>query len=177
MPLLSGRFRTRWRTALVAAVLLAGVLLTAPALTSSASAGTGPCGSLSGASRVTIQHVVWVVFENKTSKEVLGSGSPDPYLRGVAANCGLGTAYQATPRNASKMAMTGGSEQGVYGDAGDSPGPDIYSQLGTSWRQYMGYDAQLRHGEHLALLPATQSRRVLRGQHVGVCRPRCPSSG
>ena len=34
--------------------------------------------------------------------------------------------------------MTSGSDWGVTGDANVEPGPDIYSQLGTDWHQYMG---------------------------------------
>jgi hypothetical protein len=94
--------------------------------------------SLQAGGAQTISHVVWVVFENKTANLVLGSPTYDPYLGSLAQSCGLATDYSSTPYNASKLAMTSGTDWGVTGDAHTEPGPDIYSQLGTDWRQYMG---------------------------------------
>jgi hypothetical protein len=99
-----------------------------------------PCGTMTapaGSSGV-ISHVVWVVFENKSYDDVFDTPSADPYLIGLAHSCGVASAYSATPFNASKLALTSGTDWGVIGDANVEPGPDIYSQLGTNWRQYMG---------------------------------------
>ena len=99
-----------------------------------------PCGTMTppttGAQVIT--HVVWVVFENKSYDDVFDTPSVDPYLTGLAHSCGVASAYSATPANASKLALTSGTDWGVTGDANVEPGPDIYSQLGTDWRQYMG---------------------------------------
>lgn len=100
-------------------------------------AGT-PCGTLTASTRSQITHVVWIVFENKSYDQVFDTPSVDPYLTGLAGACGVATNYSATPDTASKLALTSGTDWGVTGDANIEPGPDIYSQLGTNWRQYMG---------------------------------------
>ena len=61
-----------------------------------------------------------------------------PYLAQLTAQCGHSTGYQATPAVGSKLEMTSGTNWGVTKDAQEEPGPDIYSQLGDDWRQYMG---------------------------------------
>jgi hypothetical protein len=140
-------------TATLALVSAGSLATTAAATTTTATASTkggttggyvtlapNPCGtmSLAGGPSHVISHVVWVVFENMTSAKVLGSPTADPYLGSLAQSCGVATDYQSTPFSGAKMAMTSGTNWGITGDATPEPGPDLYSQLGTDWTQYMG---------------------------------------
>jgi phosphatidylinositol-3-phosphatase len=103
------------------------------------SVGNEPCGAGS-APPVKWDHVVWIVFENKSYSQIIGS--PDaPYLNGLAAGCGLATDYHglAHPSLANYIAMTSGSTQGITDDSGPSShpltAPSIFSQLGPGgWR-------------------------------------------
>ena len=99
-----------------------------------------PCGTMTppATGGRVITHVVWIIFENKSYDDVFDTPSVDPYLTGLAHSCGVASAYSATPYNASKLALTSGTDWGVSGDANVESGPDVYSQLGTNWRQYMG---------------------------------------
>jgi hypothetical protein len=84
-------------------------------------------------------HVVWIVFENRSYGDVIGSRSA-PYINAVAADCGLATSFRAEahPSLPNYLAMTSGSTQGVTDDAGPSSHPiagsSIFSQLGSGWR-------------------------------------------
>ncbi len=119
--------------------LLALVTVLPRAATAGAEA-TGPCGtaSLSDGQPHAIRHVVWVVFETKSRDTVFADPSVDPYLTGLAQQCGQATSYQSLPYHAAKLAMTSGTDWGVQGDVASVPGPDLFSQLGTSWTAYMG---------------------------------------
>jgi hypothetical protein len=93
-----------------------------------------PCGP-GAAPPVRWDHVVWIVFENKSYSQIIGS--PDaPYLNGLAAGCGLATDYHgvAHPSLPNYIAMTSGSTQGITDDSGPSShpltAPSIFSQLG-----------------------------------------------
>lgn len=99
-----------------------------------------PCGteSTTDGQAHAIKHVVWVVLENKSRKRVFNDPTVDPYLTSLASECGQAENYSSLPYNASKLAMTSGQDWGVFGDAASVPGPDLYSQLGTAWTQYMG---------------------------------------
>jgi phosphatidylinositol-3-phosphatase len=105
-----------------------------------ATSPSAPCGteSVTDGQAHAIKHVVWVVLENKSRKRVFQDPTVDPYLTSLAQQCGQADAYQSLPYNAAKLAMTSGQDWGIFGDAATVPGPDIYSQLGTSWTQYMG---------------------------------------
>jgi hypothetical protein len=101
--------------------------------------GNEPCGAGS-APPVRWDHVVWIVFENKSYSQIIGS--PDaPYLNGLAAGCGLATDYHglAHPSLPNYIAMTSGSTQGITDDADPAShpltDPSIFSQLGLGgWR-------------------------------------------
>ena len=110
----------------------------APAPGSEPSLAT-PCGV--AASPPAWQHVVWIVFENKSYSDIVGA--PDaPYANAVAAQCGLATNFfaEAHPSLPNYIAMTSGSTQGVTGDRTPSEivpplaAPSIFSQLGADWR-------------------------------------------
>jgi hypothetical protein len=87
----------------------------------------------------TLQHVVWVVFENKGYDSIIGSTS-SPYINSLAQQCGLATNFFAEthPSLPNYIAMTSGSTQGIIDD--NPPAlhpltvPSIFSQLGSDWR-------------------------------------------
>jgi hypothetical protein len=129
-------------------VLSAALTLSACGANSSAPPGTPAaqtvpaaihaCGR-SGAAPARYRHVVWIVMENKSYADVIGS-SQAPYIRTLAAACGLATGFRAEshPSLPNYIAMTSGSTQGVTDDAGPSAhqlsAPSIFSQLGGKWR-------------------------------------------
>jgi hypothetical protein len=98
-----------------------------------------PCGA-SSAAPGTWDHVVWVVFENKSYDQIVGSANA-PYLNGLIAECGLARDYHAVahPSLPNYIAMTSGSTQGIAddGEPGTHPlsAPSLFSQLGFGgWR-------------------------------------------
>jgi phosphatidylinositol-3-phosphatase len=122
---------------LIAAVSACGA--TAAPRTAKRSPVPHPCGQASAApSRYS--HVVWIVMENKSYDDVLGSSSDAPFTRGLAAACGSATNFHAEthPSLPNYLAMTSGSTQGVRDDAPPPShrirGASIFSQLGTRWR-------------------------------------------
>jgi hypothetical protein len=89
---------------------------------------------------VAWQHIVWIVMENHSYSQVIGSSSA-PYENALAGQCGLATNdYAIThPSLPNYVAMTSGDPQGVTDDSGPSSHPlnvpSIFSQLGTGgWR-------------------------------------------
>lgn len=84
--------------------------------------------------RHAIQHVVWVVMENKAYSSVVGAGSA-PYINRLAHRYGLATddAAISHPSLPNYIAMTSGSDQGISDDSGPSSHrlnvPSIFSQL------------------------------------------------
>jgi phosphatidylinositol-3-phosphatase len=98
-----------------------------------------PCGA-SAPAPASWDHVVWIVFENKSYRQIVGSSNA-PYLNGLAAACGLATDYHAVahPSLPNYIAMTSGSTQGITDDTGPAMhplvAPSLFSQLGTGgWR-------------------------------------------
>ncbi|MBX5469727.1 MAG: phosphoesterase [Thermoleophilaceae bacterium] len=96
------------------------------------------CGTAHGR-RKPIRHVVWIVFENKSYGEVIGSRDA-PYINRVARLCGLAASFFAEthPSLPNYIALTSGSTQGIRDDAGPDAhrlsAPSIFSLLGTRWR-------------------------------------------
>jgi len=97
-----------------------------------------PCGVTT--TPPTWRHVVWILMENKSYSEIIGSSSA-PYLNSVARECGLATNYTAVahPSLPNYIALTSGSTQGITDDAGPASHPlsvpSIFSQLGANnWR-------------------------------------------
>jgi phosphatidylinositol-3-phosphatase len=103
----------------------------------SAPAG-GPCGT-GGRAPGRWDHVVWIVFENKTYSQIVGSADA-PYINSIAKECGSAANFhaEAHPSLPNYIAMTSGSTQGIGDD--DDPSahplgvPSIFSQLGGGWR-------------------------------------------
>ncbi len=84
--------------------------------------------------RHKIQHVVWIVMENKDYSSIVGSGSA-PYINRLANTYGLATHYSAIshPSLPNYIALTSGSVQGISDDNDPSSHPlhvpSIFSQL------------------------------------------------
>jgi hypothetical protein len=84
--------------------------------------------------RHKIQHVVWVLMENKDYSSVVGPGSA-PYINRLARRYGLATDYSAIshPSLPNYIALTSGSDQGISDDSDPSSHrlnvPSIFSQL------------------------------------------------
>jgi hypothetical protein len=97
-----------------------------------------PCGTATRAP-AHWDHVVWIVFENKTYSQIVGSGDA-PYINSIAKRCGSAARFfaEAHPSLPNYIAMTSGSTQRISDD--DDPSahplaaPSIFSQLGRGWR-------------------------------------------
>jgi phosphatidylinositol-3-phosphatase len=125
---------------LSAATALAGLTVPAIALAGPVS----PCGSAGTAP--TIQHVILVMLENRSYKQVIGSSSA-PFQTSLAANCGVATAmFGATHTSAANyLALSAGEYPassppgcGSIGKCADS-GQSLYTQLdaaGLTWKAY-----------------------------------------
>jgi len=85
------------------------------------------------------EHVVWIIMENRSYSDVVGSPSA-PYLASVARACGLATDYSGVghPSLPNYIALTSGSTHGIADDNGPEShpvqGPSLFSLLGTGWR-------------------------------------------
>lgn len=107
--------------------------------TSTTTASGGPCGTRVGQQPTTYSHVVWILFENHSYSQVIGSSSA-PYINSIARKCGLATNYFAIshPSLPNYVALTSGSTQGITDDNPPSGHPlaaaSIFSQVGTGWR-------------------------------------------
>jgi hypothetical protein len=85
-------------------------------------------------------HVVWIVFENKSYDDVIGSVNA-PTINSLASECGLATSFYAEthPSLPNYIAMTSGSTQGITDDLAPAAHPldvsSIFSQLSPDgWR-------------------------------------------
>ncbi|MFL5826759.1 MAG: alkaline phosphatase family protein [Thermoleophilaceae bacterium] len=85
--------------------------------------------------------MVWIVMENKSFREVIGSRNA-PFINRLAARCGLATNFTAEshPSLPNYVAMTSGGTQGIHDDAGPSAHrlrvASIFSQLQSGWRTF-----------------------------------------
>ena len=100
---------------------------------------TRPCGTAAAGGRV--DHVVWILMENRAATDVVGSPAA-PYLASVARACGMATGYAgvAHPSLPNYIALTSGSTHGISNDGGPLAhplaGPSIFSLLGDRWRSW-----------------------------------------
>ena len=123
----------------VAAVAVAVALLAWPG-GPGPQAASGPCGR-SGAPPARYDHVIWITFENRSAKHVIGNRRL-PFVNRLAAQCGLATRFfaEAHPSLPNYIAMTSGGTQGVTGDSsGRLSADNIYAQVrrsGRKWRHY-----------------------------------------
>ncbi|HET8672482.1 MAG TPA: alkaline phosphatase family protein [Thermoleophilaceae bacterium] len=127
---------------LAAAVVLALVFVSAGHKASSATrrapAHIQPCGQHT-AKNARYDHVVWIVMENKSFGDVIGSSSA-PFTNALASACGLAENFhgETHPSLPNYIAMTSGSTHRIRDDAAPSShrlrGASIFSQLGRGWR-------------------------------------------
>jgi hypothetical protein len=100
---------------------------------------SGPCGTKLGQQPTTYSHVIWILFENHSYGQMIGSSSA-PYINSIAGECGLATNYFAIshPSLPNYIALTSGSTQEISDDNPPSAHPlaaaSIFSQAGTGWR-------------------------------------------
>jgi len=96
-----------------------------------------PCGVWAAPPRV-YRHVVWIVMENKSWHDVMGSGNA-PNIQRLAGLCGVASAFygEAHPSLPNYIAMTSGGTQGVTDDKLPISHPlsvdNIFQQVGD-WR-------------------------------------------
>jgi hypothetical protein len=107
---------------LIAAVLaLAALVVTPHAETRTLTASVaGPCGR-SGDAPAHYDHVIWIVMENHTRRQVIGNASA-PFETSLAQQCGTADDYRSvgSPSLPNYLAMTSGDTQGVHDDGGPS---------------------------------------------------------
>ena len=98
-----------------------------------------PCGTATTSPPARYDHVVWVVMENKSYSDVMGSRSA-AFTRSLASGCGSAENFHAErhPSLPNYIVMTSGSTHGIKDDRGPGShpikGPSIFSQLGRNWR-------------------------------------------
>ncbi len=127
---------------LAAAVVLALAVVSAGHGTSRAirraAVSIHPCGQRV-AKPARYDHVVWIVMENKSFGDVIGSSSA-PFTNSLASACGLAENFhgETHPSLPNYIAMTSGSTHRIRDDAPPSSHPlrgaSIFSQLGRGWR-------------------------------------------
>jgi hypothetical protein len=109
-----------------------------PGAQTATAASLAPCGT-EATVPATMQHVVWIVFENQDYDSIIGSPSA-PFTNLLADQCGLATNFFAEthPSLPNYIAMTSGSTQGITDDSDPSAHPldvpNIFAQLGSDWR-------------------------------------------
>jgi len=99
-----------------------------------------PCGA-AGSPPATYQHVIWIVFENESTGNIIGN-SNYPYTNQIAKQCASPTNFWAEthPSLPNYIAMTSGSTQGITGDSSGMLAADnIYNQVKQSGRQWRHY--------------------------------------
>ncbi len=96
-----------------------------------------PCG-LTTKPPAQVQHVVWILMENRDDGDIIGSGAA-PYINQLAQVCGFAPNYSAIthPSLPNYIALSSGSTQGITddGDPSEHPlsAPSIFSLLGSGW--------------------------------------------
>jgi phosphatidylinositol-3-phosphatase len=106
-------------------------------------ASGGPCGT-SSTPPTTYRHVIWILMENRSYSEIVGSSSA-PFINQLIGQCGLATNFSAIthPSLPNYIALTSGDTWGIADDNPPSSHPlsvpSIYSQVkaaGGTWRDY-----------------------------------------
>jgi hypothetical protein len=96
-----------------------------------------PCG-ITTTPPAVYEHVVWIVFENKSYSHVIHSKNA-PNINRYAEECGLASNFyaEAHPSLPNYIAMTSGQTQGITDDSGPASHPlqadNIFQQAGD-WR-------------------------------------------
>jgi hypothetical protein len=96
-----------------------------------------PCGTQAG-QLPQIDHVVWILYENKTRTSVM-TGPDAPYIQSVAAQCGEATNWNdlSTTSLANYVAMTSGS-LGSAGAITSNRSPKVWPQSSISIFEHLG---------------------------------------
>lgn len=147
--------RTTWRKPRAAAAALAmvalGVAAPARAAGPHAAAFTSLCGAMAGSHPSKVKHVMFILEENRSYRQVIGDPSVlgDPYINKVLIpSCGLATNYHSYshPSLPNYLALTSGTAKGSASDTDCSvvtncpqSQASIFSRLGNagrSWREY-----------------------------------------
>jgi hypothetical protein len=98
-----------------------------------------PCGWASGSAPAQWDHIVLVIFENKSVAQVFDPASPATYFKGLPAQCGYASNYWSvwTRSLANYLALTSGDTHGQTLDPppAETPiaGDSIFQQLGSDW--------------------------------------------
>lgn len=137
--------------AAVIAVAAVGMPAPARAVVARASAFTSLCGAKAGSHPATVKHVMFILEENRSYRQVIGNPSVlgDRYLNNVLVpSCGLAANYHnySHPSLPNYLALTSGTAKGPASDTDCSvvahcpqSQASIFSQLGKagrSWREY-----------------------------------------
>lgn len=113
------------------------------AATPPAVAATGPCGAAAtAATPSTFDHVVWIIYENKTRKQIIGS--PDaPYLTSIAKQCAEATNWNHLSQTSltNYIGMTSGS-LGSNGEITSNSSPKTWPQSSVSLFEQLGTQAR-----------------------------------
>lgn len=122
----------------------AGVVgLAAMGASAPAGAATGPCGSAAASvAPGTFDHVVWVIYENKTRSQIVGN--PDaPYLNSLVNQCAESTNWNHLSQTSltNYIGMTSGS-LGSNGEITSNLGPTVWPQSSVSLFEQLGTQAR-----------------------------------
>ena len=109
--------------------------VTSPPVSSDAACGWGQ-----GTPPAQWDHVVIVIFENKSLSQIFDPTQGAPFFQSVASSCGLATEYWSVwPKSlANYLALTSGDTHGQTVDPPPSATPiagdSIFQRLGPDWR-------------------------------------------
>lgn len=125
----------------LAAAASVAALMGAP--TSAGAAGNALCGAKAAETPTgTFDHVVWVLYENKSRAQIIGS--PDaPYLTSLAKQCSEATNWNHLSKTslANYIAMTSGS-LGSNGEITSNRDPQTWPQSSVSLFEQLGTQAR-----------------------------------
>ncbi len=112
---------------------------------------TSLCGARAGAHPATVRHVMFILEENRSYRQVIGDPAVlgDPYINNVLVpSCGLATNYHgySHPSLPNYLALTSGTAEGrasavdcsVISNCPQTQ-PSIFGQLGNAGRQWREY--------------------------------------
>jgi hypothetical protein len=127
----------RVSAAAVGAAIVVGISF---AVTPTGRTSAQACGAKVGQEPTTYSHVIWILMENHSYSQIIGSSSA-PYINGLSKGCGLATSYSAIthPSLPNYLTLTSGATDGISDDCSPSSScqtssPSIFAQERTHWR-------------------------------------------